>query len=67
MIYLAIFLVAIGLLMSLKPNFFWSISEQWKSADAIEPSSLYIWSIRLGGIMCACGGIAAAIVGLLER
>lgn len=62
MIFLSIFLILIGLLMILKPEFIWSIAESWKSADATEPSSLYIGSIRFGGTMCMIVGLVSAVV-----
>ncbi len=67
MIFAAIFLIGVGLLMIFKPAIFWNITEKWKSADATEPSLLYIWSIRFGGILCSLGGIASAIISVLSN
>ncbi len=61
MLLLAIFLVAVGVCMLGKPVFVWNITERWKSQGASEPSSLYIRSIRLGGLLCALIGIASAL------
>ncbi len=62
MLLLAVFLIAAGICMLWKPAFVWSITEHWKSQDASEPSSLYIWSIRFGGLLCALVGLASALV-----
>lgn len=62
MILLAIFLIIVGLLMIFQPNLIWNITESWKSSDSTEPSSLYIGSIRMGGILCTLVGIVYAIV-----
>ncbi len=62
MIFLSIFLLAAGILMLWKPTFIWSIAERWKSQGAAEPSSLYLWSIRFGDILCVLIGLAAALV-----
>ncbi len=61
MIFIAIFLAAAGLLMIFKPHWVWSISESWKSSDASGPSTFYIRSVRIGGIMCTLAGIAGGI------
>ncbi len=62
MIFLAIFLLAAGILILWKPTFIWNITERWKSQGAEEPSSLYLWSIRFGGILCVLIGLASALV-----
>ncbi len=64
MIFLAIFLLAAGLLMLWYPTFVWNITERWKSQGAEEPSSLYLLSIRLGGILCALIGLTIALMNL---
>ncbi|WP_409340740.1 DUF6199 family natural product biosynthesis protein [Paenibacillus sp. MBLB4367] len=61
MTILYMLLVLIGLLMLIKPNVFWKLTESWKSNDAMEPSFLYVMSTRLGGGMCALAGIAGII------
>jgi hypothetical protein len=61
MLVLYILLALFGLLMVFKPAVVWTITESWKSNDATEPSGLYVWSIRFGGVMCTAAGIAAII------
>jgi hypothetical protein len=57
MMVLFILLILGGLLMVFKPALMWSITESWKSNDATEPSDLYVWSTRFGGVMCTAAGI----------
>lgn len=62
---LYVLLILLGLLMLLRPNFFWLISERWKSGPASEPSVLYQVSTRIGGAFCLIAGAAAVIATLL--
>lgn len=59
MLLLAVFLIAAGWVMLFKPDLVWRITEKWKSQDADEPSSLFVWSTRFGGFLCALAGIAS--------
>ncbi|MBP1996612.1 DUF6199 family natural product biosynthesis protein [Paenibacillus eucommiae] len=65
MAILAVVLTLFGLLLLIKPSVIWTITESWKSNDATEPSDLYIWSTRFGGIMCTLAGVAGIIALLL--
>jgi hypothetical protein len=56
LILLAIFVTLMGLLMIIRPHLIWAITESWKSNDATEPSDLYVWSTRCGGILCTLAG-----------
>jgi hypothetical protein len=58
---LFILFMVIGLVMSLAPTFFWMLTEQWKSRDATEPSTLFILSTRFGGGMFAILGLLGVI------
>ncbi|MDD9270437.1 DUF6199 family natural product biosynthesis protein [Paenibacillus sp. GCM10023248] len=60
--FLGIFLVICGLLMLFKPSMIWNVTESWKSNDATEPSSLYVWSTRFGGVMVTMVGLACLMV-----
>ncbi|HWO76017.1 MAG TPA: DUF6199 family natural product biosynthesis protein [Bacillus sp. (in: firmicutes)] len=51
-----IVLIMNGLIMLIYPSIVWIISESWKSNNA-EPSILYIWSTRFGGIISIIFGI----------
>jgi len=59
--FLGIILLLGGIVLTVFPQFVWLISESWKSENADEPSSLYIWSTRFGGIMCILIGTANII------
>lgn len=61
MLILGIFLILVGLLMLIKPDIFWLITESWKSSDATEPTNLYIVSVRLGGVLFILFGIGGII------
>lgn len=52
--------------MILSPKLIGMISESWKSSDATEPSLLYIWSIRFGGIIFALVRLANIVIYLLK-
>jgi hypothetical protein len=47
-----------------KPALFWAITEIWKSNDATEPSDLYIWHTRFGGVMCSLVGFAGILTSI---
>jgi hypothetical protein len=61
MIILAILLLLFGLLMFVRPAVIWTITESWKANDATEPSDLYMFSTRFGGVMCALAGIGGIV------
>lgn len=60
-IFLIIIFVILGLVMTIRPDFFWYVTESWKSNDASEPSNLYILSTRIGEILFVLVGIACSI------
>jgi hypothetical protein len=62
---LGIFLIIIGVSMVIEPSLFWLITESWKSNDGTEPSKLYIWSTRFGGIIVTVVGFSSVIVAFL--
>lgn len=62
MVLLFVLFVGLGLLMIVKPALIWHIAERWKSADAIEPSDLYLFSTRFGGIMVTLLGVIGILV-----
>jgi hypothetical protein len=57
MLILFILLTLFGMVMFFWPSGIWLLTESWKSDDATEPSILYIWSIRTGGVICTLAGI----------
>jgi hypothetical protein len=62
---IGIFLIIIGVSMVIEPSLFWLLTESWKSNDGTEPSRLYIWSTRVGGIIFTVVGFCSVIVSFL--
>lgn len=56
-----ILLTAAGLLMLLRPEGFFALTEGWKSDRAGEPSSLYRFSTRFGGAVLLAVGTTAIL------
>jgi hypothetical protein len=54
---ISVLLILLGLMMLSKPSIIWTIIESWKSNDATEPSDLYVWSTRFGGIIVTLTGL----------
>lgn len=65
MLLLGIILIIIGGTMIVKPSVIWIITESWKSDDGTEPSKLYTWSTRFGGIMMTLAGIGGIIANFI--
>ena len=59
----SIFILIMGIVMLLFPEFIYEITESWKSYSAGEPSKLYIISTRIGG---GCF-ILVGVVGLISE
>lgn len=57
-------LVSLGLLMVLRPEAFYDLTEGWKSKGG-RPSRLYCVSTRLGGVMCILAGLCGIVLPLL--
>ncbi|MEG2087752.1 MAG: hypothetical protein RR022_06080 [Angelakisella sp.] len=60
-------MMVLGVLIGLKPNLIWKLTEQWKSYDADEPSDLYIQSTKLGGVLLVLLGIAMVVLPLILK
>ena len=61
-ILLSLLLVGLGIVMILKPKLFFDVTEGWKSHVNDEPSKLYLFSTRLGGVMCLLVGIMGLVI-----
>ncbi len=66
MFVIYILLVLVGLVMLIRPEVVWSITESWKSNGAVKPSKVYVWTIRFGGLLCTAAGIGGIFVHLLK-
>ncbi|MGM0883767.1 MAG: DUF6199 family natural product biosynthesis protein [Bacillota bacterium] len=51
--------------MFFKTALFWKITEQWTSEEGTEPSDLYNWNTRFGGIICTLVGFVCLLVYIL--
>ena len=55
-------LIAIGVVMLVKPRLFFELTESWKhDGGAAEPSKPWLFSTRFGGVMCVLAGIGGMI------
>jgi hypothetical protein len=57
----SIFLLLMGAVMLLAPEFIYELKESWKSSTAGAPSQWYIIRTRFGGVCCIAVGIAGII------
>jgi hypothetical protein len=65
MLALGICFIIIGVLFIITPSFIWLITESWKSDEGTEPSRIYIWNKRFGGMILLIVGIGSVIVSFL--
>jgi hypothetical protein len=65
MIFMSIFLILVGLLMIFKTSLTWEITGRWTTRDGTEPSDLYNWNTRFGGVMCTFVGLAGLLIYLI--
>lgn len=57
----SVVLVILGAVMTVRPKFFFDITEGWKSGGG-EPSDLYFFSTRFGGIACLLIGLGGIVI-----
>lgn len=62
---LSIILIAFGIFMLIRPRTFFELTESWKSDTSSEPSKLYIFGTRFGGVMCILAGAGELIVNIM--
>ncbi|RXT03835.1 DUF6199 family natural product biosynthesis protein [Ammoniphilus sp. CFH 90114] len=67
MSFFGFILLLVGLLMFIKPQVFWLLTESWKSNQADEPSSFYLWSTRFGGVVFTIVGISTILASFLQE
>ncbi len=61
LLFISIFLLAVGVFMLVSPGTIYSLTESWKSDSAGEPSDRYRFSIRFGGSACTLVGLVGVI------
>lgn len=64
-IVLGVVCILIGLFLFLKPQWFWALTERWKSYRAEEPSDFYKTTTRIGGIFFIAMGVVFAFLPLV--
>lgn len=62
----SIILVILGVVMILKPDLIFDITEGWKSSSNGTPSKLYLFNTRLGGVLCLLVGIFGLAASMLQ-
>jgi hypothetical protein len=65
MLILGTIFIILGAMFILNPSLIWLITESWKSEDGAEPSSLYIWNTRFGGLILLIVGFGSVITAYL--
>jgi hypothetical protein len=56
-----------GLLSMFTPKLVWIITESWKSEDATEPSDVYIFFTRIGGVCFFLAGLGGFIASFISE
>lgn len=64
-ILLSLLVTGAGVVMLLRPEWVWMVTERWKSEDASQPSDLYLSSLRVGGAFCILAGITGVVLALV--
>lgn len=62
MLICGIFLLVMGIVMMVSPVTFYNLTESWKNSSLDEPSGLYKFSTRFGGVAFTIAGIAGIVV-----
>lgn len=55
-------LMAMGVTMLIQPQFFYELTESWKHSGSSEPSELWVFSTRFGGVIFTLVGIAGLVL-----
>lgn len=64
-IILAIIIAVVGVVMIVKPEFIYELTESWKSYSESEPSKAYLLWTRLTGIVFLLVGVVGAVALLI--
>lgn len=65
-ILVGILLIAIGSLMLLFPKGFYAVTQGWKNDTEAEPSKLYIFHVKFGGVFLLIFGVASCVVQFIQ-
>ncbi len=61
----SLILVIIGIVMLFRPQLFYELTERWKHSGSSEPSGIWIFSTRFGGVMFLLAGLAGLFLPLI--
>lgn len=50
-----------GILMLVKPEWVYEMTESWKHNSGSDPSDWYLFSTRFGGVMCSLVGLVGTV------
>ena len=59
---IGIVFIICGIIIFFNPSLLYEITESWKSYSSADPSDLYIFSTKVGGVFVTLVGIASVIV-----
>ena len=64
--FLGIMLIVWGFVMVRFPDLVYELTQSWKNYSSGEPSDLFRFSTRFGGVMCILVGIGGVLVPFLK-
>ena len=64
--FLGIVLIIWGFIMVRFPDVVYELTQSWKNYSSGEPSDLYRFSTRFGGVMCILAGLCGLCVPFLR-
>ncbi len=56
-----VLLTVVGIVMIVNPRFVYEITQNWKNIGNSEPSEMYIWHTRFGGVIFVIVGIVCTV------
>jgi len=59
--------IIVGALLLIFPATYWLVAESWKSSDATEPSDIYLFFTRVGGIIAMVLGAVVFLLMILSH
>lgn len=65
-ILIGLLLIILGLAMVISPKTFYIITQSWKNDSSGEPSGLFLFSARFGGVMFFLAGAASITVTFMK-
>lgn len=66
-IVMGLLLIVVGIVMIVSPQLVYELTQSWKNNGNAEPSSMYIWNTRLGGVIFTIVGTVCTVILLFLR